>query len=478
VNDLSLRARLIAGLTAVALVLTAVAWTITAITRNHLIDQTDDVLIASSDPDRDRRLADLGPPRPPNSEPRTAATSAAAEPGIPPERLSAMFEGVLLADGSLQVFFEPNLPGQENFSPPDLDPAEVMMADGPFTTTAVNDDVRYRVLAVTGDERAFIRALPLADLDATVNRLILYEAAGVAAVLAVLAAVAWWVVRLGIRPINAMTSVATDISDSDLSARVPEPAAPGTEAGRLARAINTMLGRIETAVVQQRHTEERLRRFVADASHELRTPVTTIQGYAELYRHGGLRDGNELDDAMRRTEKEAHRMSRLVEDLLMLARLDRQRDPENGMVELSDAIDDTVANARVTSPDHRFVTTVEPNLVVSGDHDHLRQVLINLIGNATVHTPPGSTVTVAAHQAGPDVIVEIADDGPGIPVDHLERVTERFYRADPSRSRDRGGSGLGLAIAHSIVELHGGELSIESAPGQGTTVRVTVPIDG
>jgi two-component system OmpR family sensor kinase len=239
-----------------------------------------------------------------------------------------------------------------------------------------------------------------------------------------------------------------------------------------------MLGRIETAVVQQRHTEERLRRFVADASHELRTPVTTIQGYAELYRHGGLRDGNELDDAMRRTEKEAHRMSRLVEDLLMLARLDRQRDPENGMVELSDAIDDTVANARVTSPDHRFVTTVEPNLVVSGDHDHLRQVLINLIGNATVHTPPGSTVTVAAHQAGPNVIVEIADDGPGIPVDHLERVTERFYRADPSRSRDRGGSGLGLAIAHSIVELHGGELSIESAPGQGTTVRVTVPIDG
>lgn len=466
---LSLRTRLLAGLTAVAVVLIAVAWAITATTRSHLIDQVDDQLIAASDPERDIGLRDRGDGV---ERPRSARDGRS---GLP-ERFGTMFEGVIHQDRDLEIIFQPNLPGQ-NFSPPALRWEAVVDRTGmPFTADAVDGDVNYRVLALTTtSDGIIIRALPLDNVDEAVNRLIMFETIGLTAVLLVLTAVAWWVIRLGIRPIEAMTETATEITDDDLTVRVPEPAAAGTEAGALARALNMMLGRIETAVDEQNRSEERLRRFVADASHELRTPVTTIRGYAELYRRGGLHDSGELDDAMRRTEQEAKRMGRLVEDMLTLAKLDQERPLDRTDVDLSRLVNDIVADASINAPDHVIGGGVEPSLTVAGDEDRLRQVLANIIGNATIHTPAGTTVAIDAHRNGDTTVVEITDDGPGMEREDLARATERFYRADPSRSRERGGSGLGLSIADNAMHAHGGTLTISSEPGQGTTVVLHLP---
>ena len=335
----------------------------------------------------------------------------------------------------------------------------------PFTVDSVDGDVQYRVLAVAGAEGMFVRALPLADVDDTMNRLILFEALGLAAVLVVLTAVAWWVIRLGIRP----------ITDDDLSARLPEPDVRGTEAAALALTLNTMLGRLETAVDERRRSEDRLRQFVSDASHELRTPVTTIQGYADLYRSGGLRETSALDDAMRRTEQEARRMARLVDDMLTLAKLDQQRPHDASDVDVSTILCDTLADTRVTAPDHVVVDSIESDLVVVGDEDRLRQIITNVVGNAAIHTPAGTTVTVTAGHHESQVVIDVADDGPGVDTDHLERLTERFFRADPSRSRRHGGSGLGLAIVAAGTDAHGGTLDITSEPGAGTAVTLRFP---
>ncbi len=472
-SALSLRARLIAGLVVVAVVLAGVGWIVTATTRNHLVEQVDAQLVAATDTSRDGRFGNpngavAGPPPP----------DGGGASGGPPERLSALFEGVVSDDGNLSIVFQPNLPA-EAYSTPIIEWDTVVASAGtPFTTDAVDGDVQYRALAVEAGDVYVVRALALADVAETVDRLILLQSLGLLAVVAALAAVAWWVVRLGISPIKAMTHAATEIGDDDLSSRVPEPAATGTEAGALARALNTMLGRIETAVDDQRRTEDRLRRFVADASHELRTPVTTIRGYAELYRLGGLRTTDDLDDAMRRTEQEAQRMARLVEDMLTLAKLDQQRPRERTDVDVNALVTDTVADARVTAPRHHIDATIEPDLCVVGDRDLLQQVLVNLVSNATVHTPTGTSVTVAARRHDGHVVVEVADDGPGIDPDDLARLTERFYRADASRTRARGGSGLGLSIAEAALDAHGGTLRIASEPGEGTTATLRIPPAG
>ncbi|MEO1063036.1 MAG: ATP-binding protein [Actinomycetota bacterium] len=460
--SLSLRSRLIAGLVAVAAVLTGLGWLVLTTTRGHLVDQLDERLAAIADPDRDARLAESGPRRP-----------SGAPPGaFGGERLGNLYEGILLDDGTVEVVFAPNL-GTDDLSLPDLSwPTVLDRVDDPFTIDAVDGDLRYRALAkVLTPNSLLVRALPLDDVDETVQRLTLLVVLGVGAVLAVLAAVAWWVIRLGIRPIEAMTRTAGEIGTEDLTRRVPEPAA-GTEAAALAGALNGMLGQIERAVDDQRSSEERLRRFVSDASHELRTPVTTILGYAELYRHGGLAEAERLDDAMRRTEQEARRMSRLVEDMLILAKLDRERPIDAGIVDLSRVLDDIVADARITAPGHVVVDGIEPGLLVRGDEDRLRQLLANLVGNAVVHTPPGTHVTVTARSRDEAVVVAVGDDGPGIEAEHVARLTERFYRADRSRARERGGSGLGLAIASAVVDAHGGSLTIDSEPGRGTVVTV------
>lgn len=237
-----------------------------------------------------------------------------------------------------------------------------------------------------------------------------------------------------------------------------------------------MLTSIEASFAERQRVEERLRRFVADASHELRTPIATIRGYAELHRTGALEDDHALDDAMRRTEQEAIRMGGLVDDLLSLARLDRGRPLELGPVDLAVIARDAANDAAAVDPTRPIRVDTSGPAIVAADGGRIRQVVTNLVSNALVHTPPSTpiTITTAAQDRG-NAYIEVADDGPGMASEVVERAFERFYRADPSRSRHRGGSGLGLAIVHAVVIAHRGSVTLDSAPGAGTTVRVELP---
>jgi two-component system OmpR family sensor kinase len=300
---MSLRTRLMVGMAFVAAVLVVVAAVITLTTRNQLIGQIDDRLASFS---HGRRGLPTGEPGPPRAEP---------PPDGGPERPSDAFQGYIDSDGNLVTLFVPNV-GDNEYAAPDI-AADDLPDSGSsnFTVDATGGGVTYRVLTQRVDDVTTITALPLDDVQRTISRLVLVEVIGSLAILTALGVVSWWVVHLGIRPVKKMTDTATRIAGGDRSVRVPE-SAPGTESGELAVALNTMLGHLERALDERVASEARLRRFVADASHELRTPVTTIRGYAELYRHGGLTDPAALDDAMRRTEQEATRIGRLVEDML------------------------------------------------------------------------------------------------------------------------------------------------------------------
>jgi two-component system OmpR family sensor kinase len=328
-----------------------------------------------------------------------------------------------------------------------------------------------------GDDELHVTALPLTDVDNTISRLITVEVVATLLIVAVLAAVTWWVIRLGIRPIKRMTRTATAIAagERDLSQRVPTMA-PSTEAGQLGLALNHMLETLETAFAERTESQERLRRFVADASHELRTPVTTIRGYAELYRMGGLAAPGELDEAMRRTEQEAVRMARLVDDLLALAKFDEGRPLDRRPIDLTALVADAARDARAVDPERLITTELDGPIVVLGDEDRLRQVLANVVGNALVHTPPGAPIELATTTADGGARVRVTDHGPGMAPEVAARVTERFYRADRARARDRGGSGLGLAIADAAVIAHGGTITVDSVLGVGTTVTVMLPL--
>jgi two-component system OmpR family sensor kinase len=299
------------------------------------------------------------------------------------------------------------------------------------------------------------------------------QVAGTAAVLLALAVVSWWVLRLGVHPLQDMAETADAIAAGDLSRRV-DGVDDRTEAGRMAGAVNSMLERIEEAFRAREASEERVRRFAADASHELRTPLTSIQGYAELWRAGGLRDDGELADAMRRMEQEARRMGALVEDLLLLARLDQRRPMQMGEVRLDRLVADGVADARTVEPGRPLDLEAEP-VTVTGDEMRIRQVVANLLSNARSHTPPGTPVHVTVAGEGVTARLEVADEGPGLDPEAASRVFERFYRADPARSRAEGGTGLGLAIVAAIAEAHGGRATVETRPGSGCRFVVTLP---
>ena len=237
-----------------------------------------------------------------------------------------------------------------------------------------------------------------------------------------------------------------------------------------------MLDRIDESFAAQRASEVRLRRFAADASHELRTPLTSIRGYAELYRRGGD-DEEQVARSMSRIEEEAARMGNLVEDLLTLTRLDEGRPLDVHPVDLAALADKAVEDARVVDPDRPLTLESEGPVVVEGDAHRLTQVLVNLLSNAQVHTPSGTPVTVRVHQAGPQLaVLEIEDHGSGLSPEQAAQVFDRFYRADPSRSRAQGGSGLGLAIVDAVVRAHGGTVSVTATPGGGATFRVELPL--
>ncbi|MDO8106656.1 ATP-binding protein [Isoptericola sp. b441] len=369
---------------------------------------------------------------------------------------------------------------------PSMTTSEVSARRGQgFTVGGQGSESHWRVLALNLTDRtgsvvgSVAIALPMDAAEATLRQMQLALAAIAVGVVLIGAIGGWWAVRRSLRPLRRIEDTAATIAAGDLSRRVPaEP--PSTEVGRLSIALNTMLGQIEQAFAVRAASEERMRRFVADASHELRTPLATIRGYGELYRMGAL-PPEEQAAAMRRIEDSARRMGSLVEDLLHLARLDENRPMRHDEVDLAVLAADAVADLRALDPARPV--RLEPlteggttaGALATGDEERLRQVVANLIGNVAQHTPAGTPAEIAVGRADGSVVLEVRDHGPGISAEHAERVFERFYRVDAARGRESGGAGLGMAIVAAIVEAHGGQVVLRGTTGGGTTVRVTLP---
>lgn len=340
----------------------------------------------------------------------------------------------------------------------------------------------WRVLATSlpTHNGVLIDALPLTSVNSTIQRLLVIEAAVTAAILALTVGLALWLVRLGLAPLRAVETAVSDTAASVYGGRgVGRRVAQvdhRTEVGRLGRQFNTMVDRIEQAFAERQASEDRLRRFVADASHELRTPLTSIRGYAELFHRGAKDHPEDLAKAMRRIEEDAIRMSALVDDLLLLARLDQSRPLERTPVDLSELVTVAVETWGTTDPDRLYTPEVQPGVVVPGDHFRLRQVADNLLSNVRAHTPPGTTAKIRLYEEEGRATLEVLDDGPGLSPEDSSRVFERFYRADAARTRDQGGSGLGLAVVQALAGAHGGEVTVTDAPGHGCCFRVHLPV--
>ncbi|MEU3374050.1 HAMP domain-containing sensor histidine kinase [Streptomyces sp. NPDC006660] len=340
----------------------------------------------------------------------------------------------------------------------------------------------YRVMAFRGDDQdVLITGLPLHPVEETVHRLEAVEAAlfGGALLVTGVAAALW--VRVRLRPLQRVTARAAEVAGLPLASgdiAMPAPLAdtdPDTEVGQVASALNHMLGHVEDALVRRQAGEQRLRNFAADASHELRTPVANIRGHAELAlrHHGPL--PHEVRHALERIDGESLRMTRLVDDLLLLARLDAGRPLEQEQVDLTLLILTAVDDARATGAGHRWLLDLpEDPVVLTGDAHRLQQAIGNLLANARTHTPPGTSVTLTLTAGPQEVSLTVADDGPGIPEALLGEVFGRFVRADHARSRTTGSTGLGLAIVHAVTTAHGGTITVTSRPGH-TAFRMTLP---
>ena len=426
---------------------------------------------------------------------------------------SAYVTEVLGSDGQLLYGPTHNLLSGDEPLPalPSID-AQKSRASGTVVMTvgAVDGSATWRVLVepvtlTDGSAGTLLVAQSLGDVDGTINHLDELLAGIGAAAVVVLGGISYLLVRASLKPLRAVENTAAALAGGDLGHRVPQPH-PATEVGHLAGALNTMLADIESAFAARaaseldaraathraqnselaaRRSEERMRRFVADASHELRTPLTTIRGFAELCRQGAVADHHELERVMQRIESEAARMGVLVEDLLTLARLDAERPLGRELVDLLALATDAVHDARAVAPQRRIdlvLGATDPPPVVIGDEARLRQVLGNLTTNALRHTPPSSPLVIGVGTArkdatGPsEAVLTVADRGPGLGPEAARRVFERFYRVDTARSRDDGGSGLGLAIVAALVERHGGRVGVDTTPGGGATFMVVLPL--
>jgi two-component system OmpR family sensor kinase len=358
-------------------------------------------------------------------------------------------------------------------------------ATGDPTTVNLDGLGSYRVAAaVLSNGEMLVTGLPLTEVQETLSGLAIVI--GIVTVLGVILAafLGAVIVRIALRPLQRVIATATHVAELPLDrgevalgVRVPyADADPRTEVGQVGAAINRMLGHVASALTARQASENKVRQFVADASHELRTPLASIRGYSELTRRGNYELPDDIVHAMRRVESEATRMTSLVEDLLLLARLDEGRDLEREPVDLSPLLIDAVSDAHVAGPDHEWSLDLpEEPVVIVGDGPRLHQVIANLLANARVHTPPGTTVQVSL-SVGRTAVISITDDGPGIPEELQPMLFERFARGDSSRSRAAGSTGLGLAIVSAVVEGHDGKVSVESAVGR-TVFRVELPIE-
>lgn len=476
----SLRTKLVLMITALMLALVVVtALATAALFRQEMVRQLDEDMAANRDT-VSMYLANV------------AQTGEYYMPQLPILR----FYGVVWDNEGGRVVQTPVMPGADEPDLPALTPAQALeRGSASFEVPGTEQDSsgwRVQLYGLSSGDGTMAVALPLHSVSSSVERVtsIVVTIGLLATAGAVI--VANLAVQRAFRTLNRVERTAAKIAAGDLTQRV-ESAAPDTEVGRLSRSLNAMLAHIESAFQDKEASEDKMRRFVQDASHELRTPLVTIRGFSELYRHGGLGDEEDVAAAMQRIESEATRMTRLVEDLLTLARLDEQRPLEHAPVDLLILAMDSMMDASVNAPD-RKVTLVgldggrAGSAPIVGDENRMRQVVVNLMVNALRYTPAGTPIEIAVGTVdhlgsaaagtageGRSSVIEIRDHGLGVSAEDAARIFERFYRADTSRHRETGGTGLGLAIVAAIVAQHGGSVRLLETEGGGATFSVHLP---
>lgn len=463
---MTLRARIYSGFALLLASLVVVGTIVVVAQRNRLIDQLDEQLMTVAPLNR-------GTPRPPGNAAPTGSPNATTQEAP----ISDLYIATITPNGNVETVVQ----GQLLDDVPEIDASlisaalvTVSSADGApvsrfATLDAVDGSASFRALiepsAVNGPTAVI--ALPMDDVNDSVRQLTITLGLLAAFAAGLLGLLALWIARLGLKPISEMTLAATAIAAGDREQRVPQQD-PRTEAGQLSAAFNEMLDQRDGA-------EDRLRRFVSDASHELRTPLTSVSGYLDVYSQGGFRGPGQLDDAVRRMQSEAGRMTSLIEDLLSLARFDEEQALQRSSVDVAMLIGDVVADMSVSHPHRNVVADVAPSIEpVTLDHDKVKQLVLGLVDNALTHAP-AATVTIGARRVDGALEVVVADNGPGLSKEQAEHVFERFYRGDPARARTSGGSGLGLAIAQSIAVAHNGSIDLRTADGEGCTFTVRLP---
>lgn len=464
----SLRNRLIlASVVLASFAIIASDFAANAALRTYLISQVDDQLINISSTSLNRLD-------------RAGIAPLEADDKNSPFKILEPLRGVPTATSITLLDIDGNLIGQvggelggKNFAVTGMKIDEVSQyKNRPFTIEGKGGQPDIRALAqmLPTGMGSVIVADSLEKVDKTLSQLrFLFLILGLIALITI-AMAARWIIALGLKPLEAVEDTAEAIAAGDLSARLPA-AKPDTEVGRLTTSLNTMLARIEESFTARVESENKLRRFVADASHELRTPLTAIRGFAELHRQGAVVGEEKTKELINRIEKESVRMSSLVEDLLLLARLDQSRELAKEPVDLNTLITEAVASARAAGPNHPIEIKLEASeIFVLGDSQRIHQVIANLLANARAHTPNGTEISITAMQGVSETTVAVSDKGPGLSKADQDRIFERFYRADPSRVRNSGeGSGLGLSIVDAVMKAHSGYVSVKSEVGQGAT---------
>ncbi len=482
-RELSLRTRLLIAVGAITLfALVAADVTVYASLNSYLYRQVDTTLQlshmtieAAADGDQDDAPA---PDQVPPGTSEFCAAGRESAPGMFIEVRSALNK---VEKGRVCPAFEP---GQTSASPrlPEVitgftrtsaDPHEPVTYFTAASKVKGGSAFRVRASRLSGGGTLIV-AEPLNSVTSTLDRLLLLEIGVTAGALVAAVALGSWLVRVGLRPLRDVVRTADSISGGDEMHRVPG-ANDRTEVGHVATALNIMLERIETSFATLQRSENRLRRFVSDASHELRTPIAAISAYAELFRRGASDHAEDLPRVMNGIEREASRMSHLVEDLLLLARFEEHQRIEVEPVELVGLVAEAIETAQTVGPDWPVLLRAEGPVEVLGDWSALRQVVDNLLANVRSHTPSGTRAEVRVGRTADEAFVEVADEGPGIDHEFRESIFERFVRADPSRSRETGGAGLGLAIVAAIMRAHGGYIAAKRGPNGGAIFEIRMP---
>ncbi|MFI7502702.1 sensor histidine kinase [Streptomyces sp. NPDC049687] len=488
ISRLSLRGRVVAlTLLLVVIALLASNALLVTLLQRQLVQQLDDRLRTAA-----TTAAQLS-----STEDTPGQTAPEMRGAVERDLTGDVYVAYLDADGHLRHTLRPAAHGAPRL--PALDTAAVASRDQrSFQVPGSGDGDGWRVIAAplapvhhteVDESGSVVVAGSLDPVLTTIRHLGVWMLVIDSLVLVCLGVIAWFAVRAGLRPLRRIETTAAAIAGGDLSSRVPQTAPTRTELGRLSATLNGMLDRIEAGDAARAATNKRMRTFIADASHELRTPLFGIKGYTELHRMGGLPQRADVDSAMSRIEREAARLVHIVEDLLLLARLDEDAGAEAQLSLLLTPMDlrtlaaDALHDLRAMAPE-RPVTLTGPGgdgppggAPVLGDESRLRQVTSNLVGNAIAHTPPGTPVRIGVGTLEDQAVLELSDQGPGMTPEQVAHVFDRFYRADTARGRTQsGGAGLGLSIVRSLVTAHHGRVEVRSRPGEGATFRVLLPL--